>query len=89
MAPLESLPYIGQAIAADLRAMGIATPDQLRGCDPLFTYGLLAEPMGHRHAPCVLSTLLAVEYFLATGETRLWWSFTAQAKRLLAAQSSG
>ena len=49
---LEDLPNIGQSIAADLRAIGIATPKQLAGRDPLSTYLQLGGPMGRRHDPC-------------------------------------
>lgn len=87
-ARLEELPNIGQAIAADLRAIGIATPQQLAGRDPLATYRQLGGPMGRRHDPCVLYVLLAAKHFLDTGESRWWWSFTEEGKRLLAGRQA-
>lgn len=81
---LEDLPNIGKSIAADLRAIGILTPQQLAGRDPLTTYLELAGAMGHRHDPCVLYVLLAARYFLASGEALPWWTFTEQGKQLLA-----
>jgi DNA transformation protein len=80
---LEALPNIGNAIAADLRAIGIETPEQLAQRDPLQTYYLLAEQMGPRHDPCVLYTLLAVQHYLNSDEKLPWWNFTDQGKRLL------
>lgn len=82
---LEDLPNIGKAIAADLRAIGITTPQELVGRDPLATYLQLGGPMGRRHDPCVLYVLLAARHFLDTGEARRWWSFTAEGKQLLEA----
>jgi DNA transformation protein len=80
---LEDLPNIGQAIAADLRALGIDSPAQLAQLDPLSTYHALAPVMGHRADPCVLYTLLSVAHFQKTGERLPWWRFTAQGKQLL------
>ncbi len=42
-AKLEDIPNIGRAIASDLRALGILTPQQLATRDPLATYRSLSE----------------------------------------------
>jgi len=81
---LEDLPNIGKSIAADLRAVGILSPQQLAGRDPLATYIELGGVMGHRHDPCVLYTLMSVRHFLENGETLPWWTFTDEGKKLLA-----
>lgn len=83
--PLESLPNIGKSIAADLRLLGIMTPQQLAQRDPLKIYHALSGSMGPRHDPCVLYTLLAAKHYLDTGESVAWWKFTEQGKALLAA----
>lgn len=80
---LEDLPYIGKAIAADLRRVGIQQPAQLAKLDPLETYGQLSQVMGQRQDPCVLYTLLSVQHFFETEEVRPWWHFTARGKELL------
>ena len=82
---LEDLPNIGTAIASDLRAIGIVTPEQLAKRDPLATYLALAKQMGHSHDPCVLYTLLAAKHFMQSGVALPWWKFTEQGRRLLAA----
>ena len=84
---LEDLPSIGHSIAADLRGIGIQTPEQLAAVDPLQTYLALCDPMGRRHDPCVLYTLLAACHFLHTGEVRSWWAFAGVGKALLAQQA--
>lgn len=88
MTRLEDLPNIGTAIASDLRAIGIVTPEQLAKRDPLATYLALAKQMGHRHDPCALYTLLAVKEFLDHGDKLHWFKFAAQGKILLAAPAT-
>jgi hypothetical protein len=83
-ARLEGLPNIGPAIARDLRAIGIARPDQLVGRDPLGTYLELGPAMGRRHDPCVLYTLISVRRFLDGEPAQPWWTFTGEGRALLA-----
>ena len=84
-ARLEDIPNIGKSIAADLRASGILTPQQLARRKPLDTYLALAHSMGRRHDPCVLYTLMAAQHYLHSGEAIAWWKYTEQGKELLAA----
>jgi Pathogenicity locus len=67
-AGLEDLPNIGASIAGDLRGLGIHSPAELATRDPLATYLRLVTPMGQRHDPCVLYTLMAAKHYLDTGE---------------------
>jgi Pathogenicity locus len=82
-ARLEDLPNIGTSIAGDLRGLGIHTPAELARQDPLATYQRLVTPMGQRHDPCVLYTLMAARHYLESGEALVWWKFTDAGKRLL------
>ena len=82
-ARLEDIPNIGKSIAADLRGIGIIDPQQLLQHEPLELYLKLGGPMGQRHDPCVLYTLMAARYFLESGESLKWWKFTEQGKKLL------
>jgi hypothetical protein len=77
---LEDLPNIGKAMAADLRLLGIEHPRQLIGRDPFELYQALQETTGHRHDPCVLDVFMAAVDFMEGGESRPWWSFTAERK---------
>ena len=79
---LTDIPNIGPSIAADLRSIGIATPDDVRRMDPLVAYETLRGPMGQRHDPCVLDAFLAAHDFMAGGAARPWWHFTARRKAL-------
>ncbi len=82
-ARLEDIPNIGKSIAADLRALGILTPQQLARREPLKLYLALPDVMGRRHDPCVLYTLMAAQHYLQSGEAVPWWKYTAQGKALL------
>lgn len=86
---LEDFPNIGEAIASDLRSLGILTPQQLSTRAPLKTYLALSGHMGQRHDPCVLYTLMAAQHYLQSGEAVSWWKFTEQGKRILAEAAVG
>ena len=81
---LTALPNIGKAIATDLLAIGIGSPDDFKRNDALKIFNDLKAVMGHRHDPCVYYTLLSVKHFIDTGESLPWWKFTAKGKANLA-----
>ena len=77
---LEQLPNIGPSLADDLRRIGIHSPAELRGQDPLVLYRRLCEATGHRQDPCVLDTFMAVTDFMGGAEAAPWWRYTAARK---------
>lgn len=77
---LTDLPNVGPATAADLRLLGIRTPEDLVGADPLRLYRTLCERTGVRHDPCVLDVFMSLTDFAAGGPARPWWEFTARRK---------
>jgi len=79
---LEQLPNIGPSLATDLRDLGLAQPQQLRGQDALALYRRLCELRGRRQDPCVLDTFISAIEFMDGGEPRPWWQFTARRKAL-------
>jgi hypothetical protein len=83
-AALEDLPNIGKAIAADLRAIGVHRPANLKRRNPYALYEKLNRVSGVRHDPCVLDTFIAAVHFVNGGPARPWWTFTAERKRALA-----
>jgi hypothetical protein len=85
-AMLEDLPNVGKAIAADLRALGIRRPAQLRRKNPYALYDRLNRVTGLRHDPCLLDTFIAVVRFVDGGPPKPWWAYTAERKRTLAAR---
>lgn len=79
---LEDLPNIGPAMAADLRALGIAHPRELAHRNAFVLYQALCTLSGKRQDPCVLDTFMAVTDFMRGASPAPWWAYTAQRKRL-------
>jgi len=84
---LEDIPNVGPSIAADLRQLGIASPDELRGADPYALYDALCRITGRQHDPCLLDTFIAAVRFMQGESKKPWWKYTAERKRVLAARS--
>lgn len=77
---LEDLPNIGKAAAADLRLLGIARPEQLRGRDPYQMYDDLCRLTGSRHDPCVYDVFIAAVRYMEGAPAYPWWNYTAERK---------
>ena len=84
---LEDIPKVGPAIAADLRRLGITSPNELLGRDPYAMYGVLCRITGQRHDPCLLDTSISAVRYMAGAPKKPWWNYTAERKRELAARS--
>jgi hypothetical protein len=78
---LEQLPNIGPSLAADLRMIGIAQPQDLREADGFQLYQRLCQATGQRQDPCVLDTFLAITDFMRGAPARPWWGYTADRKQ--------
>ena len=81
-AALEQLPNIGPSLAANLRLIGIRTPQDLRGKDAFVLYQKLCAATGQRQDPCVLDTFMAASDFMRGAAPAPWWHYTAQRKAL-------
>lgn len=77
---LEQLPNIGPSLAADLRELGIAQPQDLKHQDPLALYRQLCVQRGVRQDPCVLDTFMAAVDFMRGAPPQPWWAYTAERK---------
>ena len=85
---LEDIPNVGPSIAADLRQLGISSPDELRGSDPYALYDALGRITGRQHDPCVLDTFISAVRFMQGEPKKPWWKYTAERKRELAARAN-
>lgn len=77
---LLQVPNVGPATVADLHQLGITTPAQLAGKDPLVLYRRLCEVTGVRHDPCVLDTLISAVRFMEGAPPLPWWHYTQERK---------
>ncbi len=84
---LEQLPNIGYALADDLRLLGIQSPKDLLGRDPVTMYEELAKVTGQPQDPCVLDTFIAIVQFMTGEPATPWWKYTAERKRMMAQRS--
>ena len=80
---LTDLPNIGPAIAKDLELVGINTPAQLVGKDPVMLYRRLCKQTETRHDPCVLDVFIPVTRFMAGEAPQPWWHYTEERKHLV------
>lgn len=75
---LESIPYIGPAIALDLRHIGIKSVKDLKSKNPEKLYQLSNKYEGRVQDPCLLYTYRYAVYFAEGGQdkTKLkWWAW--------------
>lgn len=79
---LEQLPNVGPALAADLRLIGIRSPQELAHRDAFVLYQSLCAKTGQRQDPCVLDTFLAVTDFMRGAAPAPWWAYTPQRKAI-------
>ena len=80
---LTDLPNIGKAMAADLRAINIDNPEQLKGKSPYKMYEELCAKTGTRHDPCVLDVFISITRFSEGDIPRPWWEYTEERKRVV------
>jgi hypothetical protein len=85
---LEDIPNVGPSIAANLRIIGIQSPDDLVGKDPYKMYDDLRHATGVRHDPCVIDVFIAAVRFMAGKRAKPWWKYTPERKRKLAARAA-
>jgi Pathogenicity locus len=86
---LEDIPNVGRSIAADLRQLGVTSPDELRSADPYALYDTLCRVTGRRHDPCLLDTFIAAVRYMQGEPKKPWWKYTAERKRGLAVRNGG
>jgi len=78
---LTDLPNIGPAMARDLEFIGIKSPGQLAGKDPLRLYRSLCRKRGVRQDPCVLDAFMAITRFAGGHAPKPWLAYTEERKR--------
>jgi len=79
---LTDLPNVGPSIAQDLKLIGINTPAELTGRDPVALYDSLCLKTGVRHDPCLLDVFISITRFMDGEAPRVWWDYTAERKRM-------
>ena len=86
---VQQIPNIGPSIAADLRRIGVSSPQDLLGKDPYAMYDELCRITGVRHDPCLLDVFIAANRFMAGEPAKPWWKYTAERKQRLSVTADG
>jgi hypothetical protein len=86
---LEHIPNLGVSIAGDLRGIGIKTPKDLRGKDPLVLYKKVNLSTQQVHDPCLLDVFMAAVAFMDGKGAAPWFAFTKRRKILLSKIKEG
>ena len=78
--PLQAIPGVGPSIAADLRALGMRDPTDLRGRDPEQLYARSNRLRGIVQDRCLLYVFRCAVYFADTTrhqpELLKWWNWS-------------
>jgi hypothetical protein len=77
----EEIPNIGEAMADDLRALGLKHPLDLKKENPYELYLKLCRKTKSYQDPCVLDVFLSAVYFMKGKGTKMWWEFTPERKK--------
>ena len=81
--PLQAIPGVGPSIAADLRALGMRDPTDLRGRDPEQLYVRSNRLRGVTQDRCLLYVFRCAVYFAGTSrhqpELLKWWNWSDDA----------
>ena len=86
---LQKIPNVGPSIAANMRLIGVSSPQDLLGKDPYTMYDDLCLTTEVRHDPCVIDVFIAAVRFMAGEPAKPWWKYTPERKRQLAAKAKG
>jgi hypothetical protein len=81
---LTDLPNVGPSIAEDLKLLGIHSPSELKGQDPIELYDRLCTITRQRHDPCVADVFISITRFINGKPAKSWWEFTAERKVMMA-----
>lgn len=67
---------VGPAVSRDLKLLGIRSPGELCGRDPLEMYRQLCDRTGQHQDPCMLDVFIAATDYMNGNPPRKWWEYT-------------
>lgn len=85
---LADLANVGPATLGDFKVLGIKTVAELSEQEPFALYERLCTLTKCRHDPCVIDVFMATIDEARGGTPKVWWAFTPERKRLVAARGS-
>ena len=80
---LREIPNVGPATVRYLNLVGISTPFELIGQDPIALYSELCSVTEKRFDPCLADVFMSAVKFMEGEPAREWWYYTDLRKRIL------
>ena len=82
MKKLQDLKNVGKATLQDLHILGIYSVNELACHDATELFHKLEKITNKRQDPCVWDVFAAIIHEAKTGESTVWWKWTAERKTL-------
>lgn len=80
---LREIPNVGPATIRYLSWVGITTPFELIGQDPIALYTELCSVANKRFDPCLADVFISAVKFMEGAPKKGWWDYTELRKRIL------
>jgi len=80
---LSDIPNVGPATTRYLSLLGINTPFELVGQDPIALYTELCRITGKTFDPCLADVFISAVRFVEGEPAREWWHFSKKRKAIL------
>ena len=77
------IPNVGPATIRYLNLIGINTPFELVGQNPISMYQQLCQETGKKFDPCLADVFISAVRFMEGAPPKKWWYYTNARKELL------
>ena len=79
----KDIPNVGPATIRYLNIIGISTPFDLIGQDPISMYSELCFTTNKQFDPCLADVFISAVRFMEGAPARNWWDYTKERKKIL------
>lgn len=79
----REIPNVGPATVRYLKILGIESPFELLGRDPIAMYRELCQLTGKQFDPCLADVFISAVKFMEGAPPRKWWFYTNARKAAL------
>ena len=80
---LNDIPNVGPATIRYLNIIGINTPFELVGQNPISMYFELCSITNKQFDPCLADVFISAVRFMEGAPSRDWWHYTSERKKIL------
>ena len=83
IASLSEIPNVGPATIRYLNLVGINTPFELIGQNPISMYSELCSTTNTQFDPCLADVFISAVRFMESAPSRNWWHYTTERKNII------